>query len=68
MITIMKNVNNFQIVEVQTKGAVYLLKLVSAICYQIFISPAHDSPSKTVKNIFYFIEKALFDLEIFNFL
>ena len=68
MITIMKNVNNFQIVEVQTKGAVYLLKLVSAICYQIFNSPAHDSPSKTVKNVFCFIEKALFVLELFNFL
>ena len=27
-----------------------------------------DSPSKTIKNVFYFIEKALFVLEIFKFL
>ena len=31
------------------------LKLVSAIFYQIFISSSNDSPSKTVKNVFYFI-------------
>ena len=45
-----------------------LLKLVSAIFYQIFISSPNDSPLKTMKNAFYFIEKALFVLEIFNFL
>ena len=27
----------------------------------------NDSPSKSVGNVFYFIEKALFVLEIFNF-
>ena len=32
-----------------------------------YFSP-NDSPSKSVKNVFYFIEKALFVLEIFNFL
>ena len=37
------------------------LKLVSAIFYQI-------SPLKTMKNVFYFIWKSLFVLEIFNFL
>ena len=31
------------------------LKLVSAIFYQIFISSRNDSPSKTVKSVFYFI-------------
>ena len=40
-----------------------LVKLVSAIFYQILIFSPNDSPSKTVKNIFYFIEKALFVLE-----
>ena len=32
-----------------------LLKLVSAIFYQIFIFTPNDSPSKTMKNAFYFI-------------
>ena len=31
------------------------LKLVSAIFYEIFIFSPNDSPSKTVKNVFYFI-------------
>ena len=31
------------------------LKLVSAIFYQIFIFSPNDSPSKTMKNAFYFI-------------
>ena len=31
------------------------LKLVSAIFYQIFIFSPKDSPSKTMKNVFYFI-------------
>ena len=43
------------------------LKLMSAIFYQIFYSP-NDSPSKTMKNAFYFIKKALFVLEIIKFL
>ena len=33
--------------------------------YQIFIFSPNDSPSKTIKNVFYFIEKALFIFEIF---
>ena len=47
----------------------FTLKLVSAIFYEFFIffSP-NDSPSKTIKNVFYFYEKAFFVLEIFNFL
>ena len=44
------------------------LKLVSAIPYQIFIFSPNDSPLKTKKNVFYFIWKALFVLEIFKFL
>ena len=31
------------------------LKLVSVIFYHIFIFLPNDSPSKTVKNIFYFV-------------
>ena len=44
------------------------LKLLSAIFYQIFIFSSSDRPSKTMKNVFYFILKALFVLEIFKFL
>ena len=44
------------------------LKLASAIFYEIFIFSPNDSPSKIIKNAFYFIEKALFVLEIFKFL
>ena len=31
------------------------LKLVSAIFYQIFVFSSNDRPSKTMKNVFYFI-------------
>ena len=44
------------------------LKLVSAICYQIFIFSSSDRPSKIKKNVFYSIWKALFVLEVFKFL
>ena len=43
------------------------LKLVSAIFYQIFIFSSSDRPSKTMKNVFYFILKTLFVLELFKF-
>ena len=46
----------------------FILKLVSAIFYQIFICSSSDRLSKTMKNVFYFILKALFVLEIFKFL
>ena len=36
--------------------------------HQICIFSSNDSPSKTMKNAFYFIYKVLFVLEIFNFL
>ena len=32
-----------------------------------FCFSPNDSPSKTMKNVFYFIQKALFVLEIFKF-
>ena len=40
---------------------------LSAIFYQIFIFPSNDSPSKTIKNVFDVIEKALFVLKRFKF-
>ena len=48
--------------------SVKYLKLVSAIFYQICIFSSNDSLLKTIKNVFYFISKALFALEIFKFL
>ena len=45
-----------------------ILKLGSAIFYQIFIFSSNDSPLKTMKIVFYFISKALFVLEIFKLL
>ena len=48
-------------------GGCYL-KPGSTIFYQIFIFSPNDSHSKTIKNVFYFIEKALFVLETFIFL
>ena len=48
---------------------VYMLKFVSAIFYQIFIFSPNDSPSKTVKNVFYLFHlKSSFrsrDIELF---
>ena len=45
-----------------------VLKLVAAIFIKfLFLSP-NDSHLKTMKNAFYFIQKALFVFEIFNFL
>ena len=47
------------------------LKRVSAIFYQIFNFSSNDRPTKTMKikkNVFYFIEKALFILKVFKFL
>ena len=43
---------------------------LACVCYfhQFFIFSTNDSPSKTMKNAFYFIQKALFVLEIFKFL
>ena len=38
------------------------------IFYLIFYFSQNDRPSKTMKNVFYFIKKALSVLEIFKFL
>ena len=43
---------NFQLFETSPEK---ILKLVSAIFNQIFIFSPNDSPSKTKKNVFYFI-------------
>ena len=45
-----------------------ILKLVSAIFYQIFIFSPNDGLLKTMKIVFYSIQKALFVLELFKFL
>ena len=60
--------SNFPVILVLYSKDFESLKLVSAIFYQIFIFSSSDRPSKTMKNVFYFILKALFVLEIFNFL
>ena len=42
----------------------------ACVCYflsKFYLSP-NDSPSKNMKNVFYFIKKALFILKIFKFL
>ena len=44
------------------------VKLVSAIFLSKFYFSPNDSPSKTMENVFHFIEKAHFVLEIFKFL
>ena len=45
-----------------------LLKLVSAVFYQVFTFSPNDSPSKTIKNVFLFHLKSPFcsrDIQIF---
>ena len=44
------------------------LKLMYATFCQFFIFSPNDSPSKTTENVLYFNQKALFVLEMFNFL
>ena len=39
----------------QLVNGAQFLKLVSAIFYKSFIFSLNDSPSKTMKNVFYFI-------------
>ena len=46
----------------------FMLKLVSAIFYEIFIFSPNDSPSKTMKNVFFFNLKSFFrsqDIQVF---
>ena len=44
-----------------------ILKAFVRYFYQIFMFSPNDSPSKTMKNAFYFIKKALFVLEMIKF-
>ena len=48
----------------------HFIILEACVCYflSIFIFSSNYRPSKTIKNVFYFIEKALSVLEIFKFL
>ena len=68
----MNGLHNLSYVDTFAKGVLHkylrLLSLVSAIFYQIFIFSLKDSHSKTITNVFYFIKKAPFVLEIFKFL
>ena len=49
-----------ELIAVQSYGPLFFIF--------IFIFSVNGSPLKAIKNVFYFIEKALFVLEIFNFL
>ena len=49
-------------------ASLIFLKLVSAIFYQVFVFPPNNSPSKSMKSVFYFIKRAVFVLEIFKLL
>ena len=51
--------------ETLEQGVKYLKACVRH-SHQIFIFSPNDSPSKTMKNAFYFIKKALFVLEIIS--
>ena len=46
------NIRNSVSIEILKNN---VLKLVSAIFYQMFIFSSNNSPSKTMKNVFYFI-------------
>ena len=48
--------------------SLFRLKACVRYFYKNFIFLPNDSPSKSMKNVFYFIQKALFVLEIFKFL
>ena len=54
--------------HVRLPSVILTPELVSAIFYRFFVFSPNDDPSKIIKNIFYFIVKALFVLVIFNFL
>ena len=52
-----------------SQAIVQFLKIKACVCYFLrnFYSSPNDSPSKTMKDVFYLIEKALFLLEIFKY-
>ena len=49
-------------------GVTIVKACVRYFFFQTFIFLPNDSPSKIIKNVFHFIKKALFILEIFKFL
>ena len=53
-----------------TTGVCLCFMFKACVCYfeSNFCFSSNDSPSKTLKDVFYFIEKALFGLKIFKFL
>ena len=51
----LKNATGVDTLKFAAKVDLASLKLVSAISYQIVIFSPNDSPSKTMKNVFYFI-------------
>ena len=51
---------------IQNTQTIEFLKTCVRHLHQIFIFSPNDSPSKTRKNAFYFIKKALFVLEIIS--
>ena len=57
---------NMHMSEKSKLAIVSILKSCVRYFYQIFIFSPTDRPLKTMKNVFYFIEKALFVLEIFR--
>ena len=54
--------------KMKQKALFIIFKACVRYFYQFFIFSPNDSPSKTMKNGFYFIKKALFVLEIIKFL
>ena len=66
----LETVQHLKTIVYTTTLLVALSYFKACVCYfyQIFIFSPNDSTSKTIKNVFYFIEKALVILEIFRFL
>ena len=58
--------STFKLAKLQSHSFLNL-KLVSAIFYQLFTFSPNDTLSKTIKNVFNFIEKVPFVLEILKF-
>ena len=72
IITYLYKTNVFKVCESKMLSQYKLLILMIIAYVHYFLSnfcfQPNDSPSKTMKNIFFFIPKDLFVLEIFNFL
>ena len=59
------SIENFKFIPVLPTEFYVLKSCVRYFLSKFYFSP-NDSPSKTMKNVFYFIEKALFIVEIFK--